>query len=48
MAYLPVKLAKAGTPIEIDIRGKRYAAVTEKKPLYKRRDERFTPAGDKV
>ncbi len=48
MAYLPAKLAKAGTPIEIDIRGKRYAAVTEKKPLYKRRDERFTPAGDKV
>ncbi len=47
LAYLPAKFAKAGTPIEIDIRGKRYAAVTEKKPLYKRRDERFTPAGDK-
>ena len=48
MAYLPAKLAKAGTAIEIDIRGKRYAAVVEKKPLYKRRDDRFTPAGDKV
>ena len=48
MAYLPASLAKAGTPIDIDIRGKRYAAITEKKPLYKRRDERFTPAGDKV
>ena len=48
MAYLPAKLAKAGTPIEIDIRGKRYAAVVEKKPLYKRRDDRFTPAGDQA
>ena len=47
LAYLPAKFAKAGTLIEIDIRGKRYAAVIEKKPLYKRRDERFTPAGDK-
>ena len=43
MAYLPAKFAKAGTPIEIDIRGKRYAAVIEKKPLYKRRDERLHP-----
>ncbi len=48
MTYLPAALAKAGTPIQIDIRGKRFAAVVEKKPLYKRRDERFTPAGDKV
>ncbi len=48
MAYLPATLAKAGTPIQIDIRGKRFAAVVEKKPLYKRRDERFIPSGDKV
>lgn len=36
LAYLPVDLAKAGTQLSIDIRGKRYAAVVEKKPLYKR------------
>ena len=48
MAYLPVKFAKAGTAPEIDIRGKRFAAVVGKKPLYKRRDDRFTPAGDQV
>lgn len=35
MAYLPVALATPGTEIEIDIRGKRYPAVLEKKPLYK-------------
>lgn len=36
MAYLPVALAKPGQEIEIDIRGRRYTAVVEKKPLYKR------------
>ncbi len=46
MAYLPAALAKAGTAIDIDIRGKRYAAVVEKKPLYKRREDRPRPAGD--
>ena len=35
MAYLPIAYVTAGTEIEIDIRGKRYPAVIEKKPLYK-------------
>ncbi len=46
MAYLPAKLAKPGEIIEIDIRGRRFAAVVEKKPLYKRRSESPQPAGD--
>lgn len=46
MAYLPADLAKPGMVIEIDIRGRRFAAVVEKKPLYKRRAERPQPAGD--
>ena len=48
LAYLPARLAKVGTPLAIDIRGKRFAAVVEKKPLYKRRDDRPTPAGDQM
>lgn len=36
LAYLPVELTKPGTVLSIDIRGKRYAAVVEKKPLYKK------------
>ncbi len=36
MAYLPVALARPGTAIKIDIRGRQFAAVVEKKPLYKR------------
>lgn len=36
LAYLPVALAKPGQEIEIDIRGRRFPAVVEKKPLYKR------------
>ncbi len=35
LAYLPVDLAKPGTLVSIDIRGKKYAAVVDKKPLYK-------------
>ncbi len=46
LAYLPAALAKPGTAIDIDIRGKRYAAVVEKKPLYKRRAPEPQPAGD--
>ena len=46
MAYLPAKLARPGEVIEIDIRGRRFAAVVEKKPLYKRRAESPQPAGD--
>jgi len=36
MAYLPADAAKVGNQIEIDIRGRRYAAVIEKKPLYRK------------
>ena len=35
MAYLPTQLAKANEQIEIDIRGRRFPAVIEKKPLYR-------------
>ncbi len=35
MAYLPVADATPGTPIEIDIRGRRFTAIVEKKPLRK-------------
>jgi aminomethyltransferase len=35
LAYLPVALATPGTEIEIDIRGRRFPAVVEKKPLYR-------------
>lgn len=34
MAYLPVSLSKPGIPLEIEIRGKKYAAETVKKPFY--------------
>ncbi len=36
MAYLPPSLSKPGTPIEIEIRGRRYAAETLKKPFYRK------------
>ena len=36
MAYLPVEIARPGEQIEIDIRGRRFPAVIEKKPLYRR------------
>lgn len=36
MAYLPPSAAKPGTPIEIEIRGRRYAAETVKKPFYRK------------
>ena len=48
MAYVPAAAAKPGAPLAIDIRGKRYGAVIEKKPLYKRRDDRFTPASESI
>lgn len=35
MAYLPADAATPGTAIEIDIRGRRFPAVVEKKPLRK-------------
>jgi len=36
LGYVPAALAKTGSPIEVEIRGKRYAAVTVPKPFYKR------------
>jgi aminomethyltransferase len=35
MAYVPVAAAAPGTPIEVDVRGKRRAAEVRSKPLYK-------------
>jgi aminomethyltransferase len=35
LAYLPVEFAKPGTAIEIDIRGRRFPATVEKKPLHR-------------
>ena len=36
MAYLPPAISKPGTAIEIEIRGKRYAAEIVKKPFYRK------------
>ncbi len=36
MAYLPLASSKPGIAIEIEIRGKRYAAETVKKPFYRK------------
>jgi aminomethyltransferase len=36
MGYLPPELAKPGTEIEIEIRGKRFAAVVVPKPIYRK------------
>ena len=35
MAYLPPALAKPGKAVQIDIRGRQFAAVVEKKPFYR-------------
>jgi aminomethyltransferase len=37
MGYVPPELAKPGTPIEIEIRGKRTAAILVQKPIYRKR-----------
>jgi len=36
MAYLPVSLAKLGTLVDIDVRGRRFEAKVVKKPFYKK------------
>ncbi len=36
MAYVPTAHAKIGTELEIEIRGQKFPAVIEKKPLYKK------------
>ena len=35
LAYLPIEIAKPGTDIEIEIRGRRFPALVEKKPLHR-------------
>jgi aminomethyltransferase len=35
LAYLPPEFAKPGTEIEIDIRGRKFPAIVEKKPLHR-------------
>jgi aminomethyltransferase len=35
LAYLPAAAAAVGTALEIDVRGRRYPAVVEKKPFAK-------------
>jgi aminomethyltransferase len=35
LAYLPVANTEPGTALEIDIRGRRFPAIVEKKPLYR-------------
>jgi aminomethyltransferase len=34
LGYVPVEFSRAGTSIEIEIRGRRYPAVVVKKPIY--------------
>jgi aminomethyltransferase len=36
LAYLGASFAKPGQPLEIEVRGRRFPATVEKKPLYKR------------
>jgi aminomethyltransferase len=36
LGYVPPALAKAGTKIEIEIRGKRFAAIVVPKPIFKK------------
>jgi len=36
LGYIPAGTAKAGDAIEIEIRGKRYAAVIVPKPIFKK------------
>jgi len=38
MGYVPPEFAKAGTPVEIEIRGKRAPAVLVPKPIYRKPD----------
>jgi len=36
MAYLPADIATPGTPVEVDIRGRRFPATVVKRPMYRR------------
>ncbi len=44
LAYLPAALARPGETVEINIRGRRFGAVVEKKPFYKRAPAATNPA----
>ena len=44
LAYLPPAVARPGEPVQIDIRGRRFGAVVEKKPFYKRAPAATDPA----
>jgi aminomethyltransferase len=37
LGYIDVEFSKPGQKVEIDVRGRRFAATVEKKPLYKKR-----------
>ena len=39
LAYVPKKLAKVGQKLEVEIRGKNYAAIVVKRPFYRRNRE---------
>lgn len=39
LAYVPKKLAKVGQKLEVEIRGKNYAAIVVKRPFYKKNRE---------
>jgi aminomethyltransferase len=36
MAYVPTALSAVGTPLEVEIRGKRFPATVAKRPMYRR------------
>ena len=40
MAYLPAQAAAPGTPIEVDVRGKRRPAEVRERPLYRKEESR--------
>jgi aminomethyltransferase len=37
LGYVDVSYSKPGQKVEIDVRGRRFPATVEKKPLYKKR-----------
>ncbi|MDQ2867534.1 MAG: glycine cleavage system aminomethyltransferase GcvT [Verrucomicrobiota bacterium] len=43
MAYVSAASAKIGTPLEIEIRGQKFPAVIEKRPLYKKENKPLPP-----
>jgi len=43
MAYLPQQLSVAGTPLEIEVRGRRYPASVTTLPFYKKQSEPSFP-----